>query len=181
MGGADWARTKTRVSEKLAAIAEGLVELYAEREIARGHAFGPDTPWQAELEESFPYEATPDQAKAIDETKADMENPKPMDRLVCGDVGYGKTEVAVRAIFKAVADKKQVAVLVPDDAPRRPSTTARSPRDSRRSRCASKSSRASRARKKRRRSSTISPPAKSTSWSERTASCRKTWSSATSA
>ena len=113
MGGADWARTKTRVSEKLAAIADGLVELYAEREIARGHAFAPDTPWQAELEESFPYEPTPDQAKAIEDTKRDMETPRPMDRLVCGDVGYGKTEVAVRAIFKAVADKKQVAVLCP--------------------------------------------------------------------
>jgi len=113
MGGADWARTKTRVSEKLAQIADGLVELYAEREIARGHAFAPDTPWQAELEESFPYEPTPDQAKAIDDTKRDMETPKPMDRLVCGDVGYGKTEVAVRAIFKAIADKKQVAVLCP--------------------------------------------------------------------
>jgi transcription-repair coupling factor (superfamily II helicase) len=113
MGGADWARTKTRVSEKLAQIAEGLVELYAEREVARGHAFAPDTPWQAELEESFPYEPTPDQAKAIDDTKRDMETSKPMDRLVCGDVGYGKTEVAVRAIFKAIADKKQVAVLCP--------------------------------------------------------------------
>ncbi|HYW53828.1 MAG TPA: transcription-repair coupling factor [Dongiaceae bacterium] len=113
MGGADWARTKTRVSEKLAQIAEGLVELYAEREVARGHAFAPDTPWQAELEESFPYEPTPDQAKAIDDTKRDMETHKPMDRLVCGDVGYGKTEVAVRAIFKAIADKKQVTVLCP--------------------------------------------------------------------
>jgi transcription-repair coupling factor (superfamily II helicase) len=113
MGGGDWARTKARVSEKLAEIAEGLVALYAEREIARGHAFAPDTPWQAELEESFPYEPTPDQAKAIDETKVDMELAKPMDRLVCGDVGYGKTEVAVRAIFKAVADQKQVALLCP--------------------------------------------------------------------
>ena len=113
MGGADWARTKTRVSEKLAEIAEGLVALYAEREITRGHAFAPDTPWQAELEESFPYDPTPDQAKAIDETKVDMEEPRPMDRLICGDVGYGKTEVAVRAIFKAVADRKQVAVLCP--------------------------------------------------------------------
>ncbi len=113
MGGADWARTKTRVSEKLAVIAEGLVELYAEREVARGYAFGADTPWQAELEESFPYEPTPDQAKAIDDAKRDMESPKPMDRLVCGDVGYGKTEVAVRAIFKAIADRKQVAVLCP--------------------------------------------------------------------
>ncbi|BDE07689.1 transcription-repair-coupling factor [Vulcanimicrobium alpinum] len=113
MGGGDWARTKSRVSEKLAEIAEGLVQLYAEREIARGHAFAPDTPWQAELEEAFPYEPTPDQAKAIAEAKADMESPRPMDRLVCGDVGYGKTEVAVRAIFKAIADRKQVAVLCP--------------------------------------------------------------------
>jgi transcription-repair coupling factor (superfamily II helicase) len=113
MGGADWARTKSRVSENLAKIADGLVELYAEREVARGHAFAPDTPWQAELEESFPYDPTPDQAKAIDESKRDMESPKPMDRLVCGDVGYGKTEVAVCAIFKAIADKKQVAVLCP--------------------------------------------------------------------
>jgi transcription-repair coupling factor (superfamily II helicase) len=113
MGGADWARVKGRVSEALAKIAEGLVALYAEREIAPGHAFGPDSPWQAELEESFPYEPTPDQVKAIDDTKRDMERPRPMDRLVCGDVGYGKTEVAVRAIFKAIADKKQVAVLVP--------------------------------------------------------------------
>jgi transcription-repair coupling factor (superfamily II helicase) len=113
MGGADWARTKSRVSENLAKIADGLVALYAEREVARGHAFAPDTPWQAELEESFPYEPTPDQAKAIEDVKRDMESPKPMDRLVCGDVGYGKTEVAVRAIFKAIADQKQVALLCP--------------------------------------------------------------------
>jgi transcription-repair coupling factor (superfamily II helicase) len=113
MGGADWARTKGRVSEALSKIADGLVELYAERESSPGHAFAPDTPWQAELEEAFPYDPTPDQAKAIDETKADMERPRPMDRLVCGDVGYGKTEVAVRAAFKAIADKKQVAILVP--------------------------------------------------------------------
>ena len=113
MGGADWAMRKSRVSEQLAKIAEGLVELYAEREVSRGHAFGADTPWQAELEEAFPYDTTPDQQTAIDSAKADMELPKPMDRLVCGDVGYGKTEVAVRAAFKAIADKKQVAVLVP--------------------------------------------------------------------
>jgi len=113
MGGADWARTKGRVSEALAKIADGLVDLYAERESSPGHAFAPDSPWQAELEEAFPYEPTPDQAKAIDETKADMERPRPMDRLVCGDVGYGKTEVAVRAAFKAIAGKKQVALLVP--------------------------------------------------------------------
>jgi transcription-repair coupling factor (superfamily II helicase) len=113
MGGADWARTKTRVSESLAKIADELVHLYAERELARGFAFGADTAWQAEMEEAFPYEPTPDQQKAIDATKQDMEQPRPMDRLVCGDVGYGKTEVAMRAAFKAIADKKQVAVLVP--------------------------------------------------------------------
>jgi transcription-repair coupling factor (superfamily II helicase) len=113
MGGAEWAMRKSRVSEQLAKIAEGLVELYAEREVSRGHAFAPDTPWQSELEEAFPYETTPDQQTAIDAAKADMERAKPMDRLVCGDVGYGKTEVAVRATFKAIADKKQVAVLVP--------------------------------------------------------------------
>ncbi len=113
MGGADWARTKSRVSEALNKIAEGLVELYAQREMSRGHAFAPDTPWQAELEDAFPYRETPDQHKAIVETKSDMERDRPMDRLICGDVGYGKTEVAVRAAFKAVADKKQVAVLVP--------------------------------------------------------------------
>ncbi|MHB8147977.1 MAG: CarD family transcriptional regulator, partial [Vulcanimicrobiaceae bacterium] len=113
MGGVEWARAKSRVSESLAKIAEGLVALYAERELARGHAFGPDTPWQGELEEAFAYEPTPDQKKAIDAVKADMERQQPMDRLVCGDVGYGKTEVAIRAAFKAIADKKQVAVLVP--------------------------------------------------------------------
>ncbi|HKU66255.1 MAG TPA: transcription-repair coupling factor [Candidatus Baltobacteraceae bacterium] len=113
MGGADWARTKSRVSESLAKIAEGLVELYAERELAKGHPFAPDTPWQAELEEAFPYDETPDQLKAIVDTKSDMERARPMDRVVCGDVGYGKTEVAIRAAFKAIADKKQVAILVP--------------------------------------------------------------------
>ena len=113
MGGADWARTKGRVSEALGKIADELVALYAQREMAQGHTFGPDTPWQAELEESFPYEPTVDQAKAITDAKADMERARPMDRLVCGDVGYGKTEVAVRAIFKEIADKKQVAFLVP--------------------------------------------------------------------
>ncbi|MGA8534050.1 MAG: transcription-repair coupling factor, partial [Candidatus Tumulicola sp.] len=113
MGGADWARAKSRVSESLAKIADGLVQLYAKRELTQGFAFGPDTPWQTEMEEAFPYEPTRDQQKAIDETKRNMEATRPMDRLVCGDVGYGKTEVAMRAAFKAVADKKQVAVLVP--------------------------------------------------------------------
>ncbi len=113
MGGADWTRQKTRVSEALAKIADGLVELYAERELAVGHAFGPDSPWQAELEDAFPYEPTKDQQTAIDDTKRDMERARPMDRLVCGNVGYGKTEVALRAAFKAIVDKHQVAVLVP--------------------------------------------------------------------
>ncbi|MBV8530976.1 MAG: transcription-repair coupling factor, partial [Candidatus Eremiobacteraeota bacterium] len=113
MGGADWARTKSRVSESLAKIADELVALYAEREMSRGYAFGADTAWQSEMEQAFPYEPTPDQQKSIDAVKADMESERPMDRLICGDVGYGKTEVAMRAAFKAIADKKQVAVLVP--------------------------------------------------------------------
>ena len=113
MGGADWARVKGRISESLARIADELVALYAEREVTPGHAYPPDTPWQAELEEAFPYEETPDQQKAIDAVKADMERPRPMDRLVCGDVGYGKTEVAIRAAFKAITDQRQVAILVP--------------------------------------------------------------------
>ncbi|HTA53704.1 MAG TPA: transcription-repair coupling factor [Candidatus Acidoferrales bacterium] len=113
MGGGDWARTKSRVSESLEKIADELVAIYAEREMSRGFAFGPDTTWQTEMEEAFPYDPTPDQQKAIDSTKGDMEGTRPMDRLVCGDVGYGKTEVAMRAAFKAIADHKQVAVLVP--------------------------------------------------------------------
>ena len=94
--------------------------LYRQRLATPGHAFGPDTPWQHEMEEAFPYEETPDQLQAIDDVKDDMERPVPMDRLVCGDVGFGKTEVAMRAAFKAVQDGKQVAVLVPDHAARRP-------------------------------------------------------------
>ncbi|MBV8727214.1 MAG: transcription-repair coupling factor [Candidatus Eremiobacteraeota bacterium] len=113
MGGGDWARTKGRVSEALAKIADSLVSLYAERELMPGHAYPTDTPWQSELEEAFPYEETPDQLKAIVETKADMERARPMDRLICGDVGYGKTEVAIRAAFKAIADQRQVGLLVP--------------------------------------------------------------------
>jgi transcription-repair coupling factor (superfamily II helicase) len=113
MGGGDWARTRARVREAVDTIAEGLVRLYAEREMAQGHPFAPDTPWQAELEESFPYDETVDQQAAIVAVKDDMERARPMDRLVCGDVGYGKTEVAIRAAFKAIMDRKQVAVLVP--------------------------------------------------------------------
>jgi len=113
LGSAEWGRTKARVRRRAVQIAKELVKLYAERTRARGFSFSPDTPWQRELEDSFPYEETPDQVRAIDEVKDDMEQPVPMDRLVCGDVGYGKTEIAVRAAFKAVADGKQVAVLVP--------------------------------------------------------------------
>ncbi|GMU91848.1 MAG: transcription-repair-coupling factor [Candidatus Hydrogenedentota bacterium] len=113
IGGATWARTKARVKKALRDMTEELIKLYAERESRRGHAFSADTPWQREFEDSFEYEETPDQARAILDVKRDMELPKPMDRLICGDVGYGKTEVAMRAAFKAVTDGKQVAVLVP--------------------------------------------------------------------
>ncbi len=113
MGGGDWQRTRSKVRAAVREIAEELVALYRKRVASAGHAFPPDTPWQEELEELFPYQETPDQAKAIADVKADMEAPVPMDRLVCGDVGFGKTEVALRATFKAVQDGMQVAVLVP--------------------------------------------------------------------
>jgi len=113
LGTGEWERDTRRVREATQQVARELLELYARRETARGFAFSPDTPWQRELEASFEYEETPDQWKAIQDVKQDMESPKPMDRLVAGDVGYGKTEVAVRAAFKAVMDGKQVAVLVP--------------------------------------------------------------------
>jgi transcription-repair coupling factor (superfamily II helicase) len=113
LGGSDWQKTKSRVRNEVRRIAQELVVLYRRRVTAEGHAFGTDTPWQLELEESFPFQETPDQAVAIAEVKADMEEPVPMDRLVCGDVGFGKTEVAIRAVFKAVQDGKQAAILVP--------------------------------------------------------------------
>ncbi len=113
LGGADWQQAKTRARRAVRQIAGELVKLYAARQSAKGYAFGPDTPWQHELEDAFAYTETPDQFSTIAEVKADMELPIPMDRLVCGDVGYGKTEIAVRAAFKAVQDGKQVAVLVP--------------------------------------------------------------------
>ena len=113
LGGADWAKTKGRARKAVKEIAAELIRLYSARMATTGHAFGPDTPWQRELEDAFAYVETPDQLAAIDEVKADMEKPLPMDRVICGDVGYGKTEVAVRAAFKAVQDGKQVAVLVP--------------------------------------------------------------------
>ncbi|MBI3648930.1 MAG: transcription-repair coupling factor [Actinobacteria bacterium] len=113
LGGTDWLRAKQRVRKAVDDLAEDLLQLYATRAQARGHAFADDTPWQAEMEASFPYEETIDQLRAALEVKADMEQVRPMDRLVVGDVGYGKTEVALRAAFKAIQDGKQVAVLVP--------------------------------------------------------------------
>jgi transcription-repair coupling factor (superfamily II helicase) len=113
MGGSDWAAAKGRARKAVRDIAVELVKLYSARMASVGHAFPPDTPWQRELEEAFPFVETPDQLQTIDEVKADMERPIPMDRLLSGDVGYGKTEIAVRAAFKAVQDGKQVAMLVP--------------------------------------------------------------------
>src|SRR5206468_10086875 len=113
MGGADWQKRKGRARKAVREIAAELIRLYAARMSAPGHQFGADTPWQAELEDAFAYVETPDQLAAINEVKGDMEQAHPMDRVICGDVGYGKTEIAVRAAFKAVMDGKQVAVLVP--------------------------------------------------------------------
>ncbi|MBY3554732.1 transcription-repair coupling factor [Modestobacter lapidis] len=113
LGGADWAKTKGQARKAVKQIAAELIRLYSARMATKGHAFGPDTVWQRELEDAFPFTETPDQLAAIDEVKADMAQPVPMDRIICGDVGYGKTEIAVRAAFKAVQDGKQVAVLVP--------------------------------------------------------------------
>ncbi|MGO1894581.1 MAG: transcription-repair coupling factor, partial [Brachybacterium sp.] len=113
MGGADWAKTKSKARKAIREIADELVRLYSARQSAPGHAFGPDTPWQRELEDSFEFVETPDQLVTIDDVKSDMEKAVPMDRLILGDVGYGKTEIAVRAAFKAVQDGKQVALLAP--------------------------------------------------------------------
>ncbi|MEO6505180.1 MAG: transcription-repair coupling factor [Terrimesophilobacter sp.] len=113
LGGSDWAAAKGRARRAVRDIAVELVKLYSARMASKGHAFPPDTPWQRELEEAFPFVETPDQLTTIDEVKADMERPIPMDRLISGDVGYGKTEIAVRAAFKAVQDGKQVVMLVP--------------------------------------------------------------------
>ena len=113
LGGADWGKRKGRARKAVRQIAAELIKLYAARQATKGHAFGPDTPWQRELEDAFPFTETPDQLTTVDEVKDDMMKTVPMDRLVCGDVGYGKTEIAVRAAFKAVQDGKQVAVLVP--------------------------------------------------------------------
>ena len=113
LGGADWQKAKGQARKAVKQIAGELIRLYAARQASRGYAFSADTPWQRELEDAFPYVETPDQGACIDEVKADMERLVPMDRLICGDVGYGKTEIAVRAAFKAVQDAKQVVILVP--------------------------------------------------------------------
>ncbi|UQA95008.1 transcription-repair coupling factor [Streptomyces halobius] len=113
LGGADWTKTKARAKKAVKEIAADLIKLYSARMAAPGHSFGPDTPWQRELEDAFAYVETPDQLTTIAEVKEDMRKSVPMDRLICGDVGYGKTEIAVRAAFKAIQDGKQVAVLVP--------------------------------------------------------------------
>ncbi|MCH2416168.1 MAG: transcription-repair coupling factor [Acidimicrobiales bacterium] len=113
MGGIEWERTKSRVKSAISEIASDLVELYKKRINSEGRAFAKDSPWQSELEQSFPFQETPDQLRAIEEVKIDMERPFPMDRVICGDVGFGKTEVALRAAFKAVQDGCQVAILVP--------------------------------------------------------------------
>ncbi|QAY68534.1 transcription-repair coupling factor [Paenibacillus protaetiae] len=113
LGGSEWTRAKTKARSSVKDIADDLIKLYAQRQATKGFAFSPDTPYQQEFEAMFPYEETRDQLRAIEEIKRDMEQPRPMDRLLCGDVGYGKTEVAVRAAFKAAIEGKQVAVLVP--------------------------------------------------------------------
>jgi transcription-repair coupling factor (superfamily II helicase) len=113
LGGADWQRTKAKAKAAVEEVAKELVELYARREATKGHSYGEDTVWQAEFEDTFIYEETDDQLAAVEDVKRDMEAPKVMDRLICGDVGYGKTEVAIRAAFKAVCDQKQVAYLCP--------------------------------------------------------------------
>jgi transcription-repair coupling factor (superfamily II helicase) len=113
LGGTTWVARKTRVKRAIRDMAQELLKLYAERKVANGYAFSPDTEWQKEFEEAFQYDETPDQLTAIADIKRDMESPMPMDRLICGDVGYGKTEVAMRAAFKAIGDGKQVAVLTP--------------------------------------------------------------------
>ena len=118
LGGTRWDTIKARARRAAQELAGELLNLYAERKRREGHAFPPDSDWQRDFEDAFPFTETPDQRDAIEMVKADMEAPRPMDRLICGDVGYGKTEVALRAAFKAVQDGKQVMLLVPDDDPR---------------------------------------------------------------
>ena len=113
LGTIQWGKTKSQVKKAVQIVAKDLVELYAVRQQSEGFVYGPDTVWQKEFEEMFPFEETDDQLQAIEDTKHDMESKKIMDRLICGDVGYGKTEIAIRAAFKAVQEGKQVVCLVP--------------------------------------------------------------------
>lgn len=113
LSGGEWKTTKAKAKAAVAVLAKDLIDLYASRKMEKGHAFEKDTVWQKQFEDDFPYEETQDQLKAAEEIKEDMEKPFPMDRLLCGDVGFGKTEVAARAIFKCLDDGKQAAILVP--------------------------------------------------------------------
>ena len=173
LGSREWDRQKARVRRKVREMAAELVRLYSARMASPGHAFGPDTPWQRELEDAFPFTETPDQLTAVEEIKADMEAPVPMDRLLSGDVGYGKTEVAVRAAFKAVMDGKQVGVLVPTTLLAR-STWPPSRSGSRPSRSRWRCCRASSPARSRRTWSRAWPTAPSTWSSAPTGCCRPT-------
>ena len=113
LGGGDWEKAKSKARKAVKDLAKGLIALYAQRQRQPGYAFSPDSPWQREFEEQFEYTETDDQLRCIGEIKRDMERPTPMDRLLCGDVGYGKTEVALRAVMKCILDGKQAAILVP--------------------------------------------------------------------
>ena len=181
LGGTTWEKAKTKVKKAMRDMAEELLKLYAARRAVPGHAFSADTHWQEEFEGAFAFDLTPDQATAVADIKRDMESPTPMDRLLCGDVGYGKTEVAMRAAFKAVMDGKQVAVLAPT------TVLAFQHLKTLRERFAAFPARidmVSRFRTKQeisRPRSTSWPPAASTSSSARIACCRRTSSSATSA
>jgi transcription-repair coupling factor (superfamily II helicase) len=180
LGGTSWAKAKTRVKKAMRDMAEELLKLYAARKAVPGHAFSADTHWQEEFEAAFPWDLTVDQASAVADIKRDMESSTPMDRLLCGDVGYGKTEVAMRAAFKSVMDGKQVAILAPT------TVLAFQHHETLKSRFASFPVRVDMVSRFRRRASSSrrsnsSPAATSTSWWARTACCRRTWSSATSA
>ena len=138
LGGATWERTKSRVKAKMRDMADELLKLYAQRQMAEGFAFSPDSNWQREFEDAFEFTETKDQLAAISEIKSDMESPQPMDRLLCGDVGYGKTEVAMRAAFKALGDGKQVADAGAHHGARLSALSKPSSAGSSRFRCASK-------------------------------------------
>ena len=181
LGGTSWERAKTRVKKAMRDMAEELLKLYAARKAVPGHAFGPDTHWQEEFEDAFEFTLTPDQATAIADIKRDMESPTPMDRLLCGDVGYGKTEVAMRAAFKAVMDGKQVAFLAPTTVLGGAALENACAIGSRHSRPRSTWSAASAPSRRSRKRSMRWRRAVSTSSSARIACCRRTSTSRTSA